>query len=140
MRRERGIERHAEQAALARRVDRDGQERRRQERSALDDPQLARLLADEDPAVGGDGKGRRARQGAPDLRLRKAVREGHRRKRRGREQQASKGRPAQPVWSPDGFTREVGRCVDFMMCDERPIGRTRRTGLPIRRSDALIRR
>ena len=50
--REVGVEGHAQQAPFAGRVDGHGQERRRQQRAVLDDPQLPALLADEQAAVG----------------------------------------------------------------------------------------
>ena len=76
--RERRIERDAEQAALAGRVDGHGQERRRQQRAVLDHAQAAALLTDEQAAVRRELHRRRARQAARDQRFAEA-----RRQRRG---------------------------------------------------------
>jgi hypothetical protein len=54
-----GIERHTQEAALAKRVDVHGEEGGRQQRAVLDHSQTAVLLANEDPAVGREGYRRR---------------------------------------------------------------------------------
>ena len=65
----------ADQAALAGRVDRDGRERRRQQRAVLDDAQRPALLGDEEPPVGRLRERGRARQADdPALVAREAAR------------------------------------------------------------------
>ena len=65
----------ADQAALAGRIDRDGRERRRQQRAVLDDAQRPALLGDEEAAVGRLRERGRARQADdPALVAREAAR------------------------------------------------------------------
>ena len=72
--RERRMQGDADQSALARRVDRDGRERRRQQRAVLDDAQRPALLGDEETSVGRLRERGRARQaGDPALVAREAA-------------------------------------------------------------------
>jgi hypothetical protein len=72
---ERGIQRHAQQSALSRRIDIQTHEGLGEQRSVLNDTQASPLLTDEDAPIGSEGHGDGIREPADEPRVLEARRE-----------------------------------------------------------------